>query len=196
MSALRGPPQAIGAQARPQPGLSSSSLVPAKQLRGPLASSRRSQLRIHALSTSPLQSRCRQQQVLAPAPCTPPSTRTGLLQQQQPQSRRSVTARAIGGTLTATGIIPLGYDFLTFLTATVMVVPACKWLKISPVLGFLAAGIALEQAGCVTPVSSIAVFVLISPGLCSISTRSRLVAQQDGEPPAVGQAVVAPKQLC
>jgi hypothetical protein len=63
------------------------------------------------------------------------------------QPRRSVAAKAIAGTLTATGIIPLGYDFLTFLTATVMVVPACKWLKISPVLGFLAAGVALEQAG-------------------------------------------------
>lgn len=49
--------------------------------------------------------------------------------------------------LSATGIIPLGYDFLTFLTTTVMVVPTCKYLKISPVLGFLAAGVALEQAG-------------------------------------------------
>lgn len=184
MLALRGPAQAVGAQARPLPGLNSSSLGPAKQLVRPLASSRRSQLRIHALSTSPLQSRCRQQQVLAPAaPCTP-----SVAKQQQ---RRSVAARAIAGTLTATGIIPLGYDFLTFLTATVMVVPACKWLKISPVLGFLAAGIALEQAGCVTlPCHEggvcAGVCTDVSPGLCSISARSRLTAQQEGEPAAVG----------
>ncbi|WIA33402.1 hypothetical protein OEZ86_006536 [Tetradesmus obliquus] len=46
-----------------------------------------------------------------------------------------------------TGIIPLGYDFLTFLATTVAVVPTCKFLKVSPVLGFLAAGVALEQAG-------------------------------------------------
>jgi Kef-type K+ transport system membrane component KefB len=46
-----------------------------------------------------------------------------------------------------TGIIPLGYDFLTFLTTTVAVVPVCKYLKVSPVLGFLFAGVALEQAG-------------------------------------------------
>jgi Kef-type K+ transport system membrane component KefB len=45
------------------------------------------------------------------------------------------------------GIVPLGYDFLTFLTTTVLVVPTCKYLKVSPVLGFLAAGVALEQAG-------------------------------------------------
>jgi hypothetical protein len=61
------------------------------------------------------------------------------------QRHGSVQARA----LAATGIVPLGYDFLTFLTATVLVVPSCKFLKISPVLGFLAAGLALEQAGCV-----------------------------------------------
>jgi Kef-type K+ transport system membrane component KefB len=46
-----------------------------------------------------------------------------------------------------TGIIPLGYDFLTFLATTVAVVPVCKYLKVSPVLGFLCAGVALEQAG-------------------------------------------------
>lgn len=62
-------------------------------------------------------------------------------------NRKSVATAALAGTLSATGIIPLGYDFLTFLTATVLVVPACKWLKLSPVLGFLAAGVLLEQAG-------------------------------------------------
>jgi Kef-type K+ transport system membrane component KefB len=41
----------------------------------------------------------------------------------------------------------LGFDFLTFLSATVLVVPLCKQLKISPVLGFLASGVILEQLG-------------------------------------------------
>lgn len=44
-------------------------------------------------------------------------------------------------------LIPLGMDFLTFLSATVLVVPLCKQLKISPVLGFLASGVILEQLG-------------------------------------------------
>lgn len=46
------------------------------------------------------------------------------------------------------GIVPLGYDFLTFLATTVLVVPTCKSLRISPVLGFLGAGVLLEQLGC------------------------------------------------
>lgn len=101
-------------------------------------------MRCDALAITPLQSGCRQQR----APACLPSPRSSVVQQQSVKPQRiGVVSRAIAGTLTATGIIPLGYDFLTFLTATVMVVPACKWLKISPVLGFLAAGVALEQAG-------------------------------------------------
>jgi len=57
-------------------------------------------------------------------------------------ARRTVTAR-----LSSTGIIPLGYDFLTFLATTVLIVPICKSLKLSPVLGFLFAGVVLEQIG-------------------------------------------------
>eukprot|EP00775_Hariotina_reticulata_P005483 gene5483-5718_t len=57
-------------------------------------------------------------------------------------ARRTVAAR-----LSSTGIIPLGYDFLTFLTTTVLIVPVCKSLKLSPVLGFLFAGVVLEQIG-------------------------------------------------
>lgn len=92
-------------------------------------------------------------QQLQAAPWPPLPGRPSQQQQQrgataQPR-QRSVAARAIAGTLSATGIIPLGYDFLTFLATTVMVVPACKYLKLSPMLGFLFAGVALEQAGCV-----------------------------------------------
>lgn len=88
-----------------------------------------------------------QQRRLPPCPAPQPRQAGWQTPQQQPAGGRSVGTAAIAGTLTATGIIPLGYDFLTFLTATVLVVPACKMLKLSPVLGFLAAGVALEQAG-------------------------------------------------
>jgi Kef-type K+ transport system membrane component KefB len=38
-------------------------------------------------------------------------------------------------------------DLLTFLGSTVVMVPLFKKLKISPVLGFLAVGVALHQLG-------------------------------------------------
>lgn len=41
----------------------------------------------------------------------------------------------------------LGRDALMFLAATVSIVPACKRLNISPVLGFLAAGAVLGPSG-------------------------------------------------
>lgn len=140
MHSLRGTAQA-GLQAN---GLTTRSSSIQQRLKGPLCL-RHSKLRCNAVSTSPLHSGWRQQA----GPASPGSSASSLQQQSQQlqQPLRSVAAKAIAGTLTATGIIPLGYDFLTFLTATVMVVPACKWLKISPVLGFLAAGVALEQAG-------------------------------------------------
>ncbi|MEW5319391.1 MAG: hypothetical protein WDW38_010547 [Sanguina aurantia] len=44
-------------------------------------------------------------------------------------------------------LLPLGLDFLTFLGATVLVIPVFKSLKISPVLGFLFSGLVLQQLG-------------------------------------------------
>ena len=44
--------------------------------------------------------------------------------------------------------MPLGLDFLTFLAATVLVIPTFKSAKISPVLGFLFSGLLLGQLGC------------------------------------------------
>ena len=44
--------------------------------------------------------------------------------------------------------VPLGLDFLTFLAATVLVIPTFKSAKISPVLGFLFSGLLLGQLGC------------------------------------------------
>lgn len=110
--------------------------------------SRRTQIQCSAAFTSPLPchyQRHRARTCPASIPHNLQQPRHALHYRQHP--RQPVATQAIAGTLSATGIIPLGYDFLTFLTATVLVVPACKWLKISPVLGFLAAGVVLEQAG-------------------------------------------------
>ena len=56
-------------------------------------------------------------------------------------SRGAVVTRAEGG------LTLLGQDVLYFLGATVLVIPTFKWLKISPVLGFLASGVILHQLG-------------------------------------------------
>lgn len=57
----------------------------------------------------------------------------------RPRRRENVTVRA------ADPLVPLGFDFLTFLGATVLVIPLFKRLKISPVLGFLFSGLVLQQ---------------------------------------------------
>lgn len=44
-------------------------------------------------------------------------------------------------------LVNLGTDFLTFLVATVLVVPVFKSAKQSPVLGYLFAGLVLGQLG-------------------------------------------------
>lgn len=44
-------------------------------------------------------------------------------------------------------LLPLGLDFLTFLAATVLVIPIFKSVKASPVLGFLFSGLILGQLG-------------------------------------------------
>ena len=46
---------------------------------------------------------------------------------------------------------PQGLDFLTFLAATVLVIPVFKSAKQSPVLGFLFAGVVMGQLGCAAP---------------------------------------------
>ena len=45
-------------------------------------------------------------------------------------------------------LLPLGLDFLTFLAATVLVIPVFKSVKASPILGFLFSGLVLGQLGC------------------------------------------------
>ena len=48
---------------------------------------------------------------------------------------------------TSDPLVPLGLDFLTFLAATVLVIPLFKSVKASPVLGFLFTGLILGQLG-------------------------------------------------
>ena len=48
-------------------------------------------------------------------------------------------------------LLPLGLDFLTFLAATVLVIPVFKSVNASPVLGFLFSGLVLGQLGCALP---------------------------------------------
>jgi len=50
-------------------------------------------------------------------------------------------------TITTTTHTQNRFDFLTFLASTVAVVPVCKYLKVSPVIGFLATGLILQQLG-------------------------------------------------
>lgn len=51
----------------------------------------------------------------------------------------------------ADALVPLGLDFLTFLCATVLVIPVFKSVGASPVLGFLFSGLLLGQLGLVPP---------------------------------------------
>jgi Kef-type K+ transport system membrane component KefB len=45
---------------------------------------------------------------------------------------------------------PLGYDFLKFLAAFVLITPVFKRMNVSPVLGFLLAGVILRRTKCVS----------------------------------------------
>lgn len=67
---------------------------------------------------------------------------------------------------------PIGLDLLTFLGTTVVLIPAFKALNISPVLGFLAGGFLLQQAGYINDMEEISelselgvLFLLFEMGL-------------------------------
>lgn len=45
---------------------------------------------------------------------------------------------------------PLGVDFLKFLAAFVLITPVFKRINVSPILGFLLAGLLLRQVKCVS----------------------------------------------
>jgi hypothetical protein len=75
--------------------------------------------------------------------CVPTRQRLAHREEGRP-ARRSVVARSGGD---ESSLFSLGLDFLTFLSATVLVVPLFKSLRLSPVLGFLFAGVVLKQLG-------------------------------------------------
>ena len=81
--------------------------------------------------------------------------RCGLVCRSRSGSFGSLGKGRRGQTLVPHGIpdplLPLGLDFLTFLAATVLVIPVFKSVKASPVLGFLFSGLVLGQLGCVSP---------------------------------------------
>lgn len=66
------------------------------------------------------------------------------LAMRRPKSRRE---RPVDARASADALVPLGLDFLTFLAATVLVIPVFKSVKASPVLGFLFSGLVLGQLG-------------------------------------------------
>lgn len=76
----------------------------------------------------------------------------GNMLQQQHSSQCKRARRRHHGVLTKAGatqdaLVPLGLDFLTFLAATVLVIPVFKSVKASPILGFLFSGLLLGQLG-------------------------------------------------
>eukprot|EP00903_Cladosiphon_okamuranus_P006148 g6049.t1 len=74
-----------------------------------------------------------------------PSGRTTAAAAAAARRSRPSTPPALG--MAAEVLSALGKDALMFLAATVAVVPACKKLNVSPVLGFLATGAVLGPAG-------------------------------------------------
>lgn len=75
----------------------------------------------------------------------PPQLGGGSGVRRQPRrSRASVVPRAV---VAIDPLQALGSDFLTFLLATVLVVPLFKAAKQSPVLGYLFTGLVLGQLG-------------------------------------------------
>lgn len=78
-----------------------------------------------------------------------PRTPVGLGRRAPPARRRRVllVPPPSAAPAAADVLLPLGLDFLTFLAATVLVVPVFKSAKVSPVLGFLFSGLVLGQLG-------------------------------------------------
>lgn len=57
------------------------------------------------------------------------------------RSRRNLSCRS-------SEIVPLGHDFLKFLAAFVVITPTFRKMNISPILGFLGAGLLLKLTKC------------------------------------------------
>ena len=67
-------------------------------------------------------------------------------------------------------LVPLGLDFLTFLAATVLVIPLFKSVKASPVLGFLFSGLLLGQLGYAFLIVHTPYFLLLKVQSAALTT--------------------------
>ncbi len=84
-------------------------------------------------------------------------------------SQRSVGRRpSFQINATTDPLVPLGLDFLTFLAATVLVIPLFKSVKASPVLGFLFSGLLLGQLGYVAVPVTIPLSVSSAITICCV----------------------------
>lgn len=74
---------------------------------------------------------------------------------------------ALGPTVVAQVMDDLGLDALAFLLTTVIIVPSCKAIKVSPILGFLGAGLLFSRLGLgahvdeIAPVSELGILFLL-----------------------------------
>ena len=75
-------------------------------------------------------------------------------------SKRSRSKSLARAQVATDPLVPLGLDFLTFLAATVLVIPLFKSVKASPVLGFLFSGLLLGQLGYSTSLICLTLHVL------------------------------------
>ncbi|GJP75060.1 hypothetical protein CLOP_g5559 [Closterium sp. NIES-67] len=101
--------------------------------------------------------------------------------------RRRVVVRAVGPEVASNAVDvigSLGLDTLTFLVATVIVIPAFKSLKISPILGFLLSGVALNELGLIRNITDVKalselgiLFLLFEMGLELSLERLRALAK-------------------
>ena len=73
--------------------------------------------------------------------------RRGSSLQHSSSKRRQLVVSCPAVAETGEVLLPLGLDFLTFLAATVLVIPTFKSVKASPILGFLFSGLILGQLG-------------------------------------------------
>ena len=84
-------------------------------------------------------------------------------------SQRSVGTRpSFQINATTDPLVPLGLDFLTFLAATVLVIPLFKSVKASPVLGFLFSGLLLGQLGYVAVPLTVQLIVSSAVTTCCV----------------------------
>ncbi|GAB2268059.1 K(+) efflux antiporter 3, chloroplastic [Dionaea muscipula] len=111
--------------------------------------------------------------------------RGSYLSSYKPAGRKGLQWRAALDVASAIDVInDLGLDTLTFLAVTVLIVPAFRTLKASPVLGFFFAGVVLNQFGLIRNLTDVKVlsewgvlFLLFEMGLELSLSRLKTLAK-------------------